>query len=86
MAFSNRTGNELFRLLVQRAEEQLSELSDFDRYSAMLGAAIISVAEVLRGPAERGKDLDALIDFTSRWLRVFLEQAKDMGKGPSVSG
>jgi len=48
MAFSNRTGNELFRLLAQRAREELSEQSGFDRNTAMLGAALIAIAEVMR--------------------------------------
>jgi len=77
MAFTDRIGHELFRLLEERAEEQLSDLSDFDRYSAMVGAALITLAEILRGPAERGEGLDKIIDFTSRWLRTLLEQVKE---------
>lgn len=80
MHFSDRTGNELFRLLVQRAREELSEQSAFDRYSAMVGAALIVLAEVLRDPVERGEDLDKLIGFSSRWLRVFLEPVAGKGK------
>ncbi len=81
MDFSNRTGNELFRLLVQRAQEQLSEQPAFDRYTAMLGAALIPVAEVLRKPVERGENLDTLIAFSSRWLRIFLEPVVGKDKG-----
>lgn len=73
MDFSNRTGNEIFRLLAQRGLEELSEQSDFDRHTAMLGAALIAVGEVLRGQVEKGSDMGKLIDLCSRWLRVLLE-------------
>lgn len=82
-AFTDRTGNELFRLLTQRVQAELSQQSDFDRYTAMLGAALIVVAEVLREPVEQGKDVDNLIAFSSRWLRKLLEpvagREKDKG-------
>src|SRR5436309_11252939 len=55
MAFSNRTGNELFRLLVQRARDELPAQSGGNRNTAMLGAALITVAEVLRESVERAK-------------------------------
>jgi hypothetical protein len=80
-AFADRTGNELFRLLAQRVQAELSEQSDFDRYTAMMGAALIVVAEVLREPVEQGKDVDELIAFSSRWLRKLLEPVADKDKG-----
>jgi hypothetical protein len=73
MEFSNRIGNELFRVLVQRALEKLPEKSDFERLTAMMGAALIVLAEVLRGPIEEGQDAEKLIDVSSKWLREFLE-------------
>jgi hypothetical protein len=73
MEFSNRIGNELFRVLVQRALEKLPEKSDFDRLTAMMGATLIVLAEVLRGPIEEGQDAEKLIDVSSKWLRKFLE-------------
>jgi hypothetical protein len=77
MDFSNRTGNELFRWITQRALEELSEQSDFDRMTAMLGAALIAVAEVLRGSVEKGSDVGKLVDLSSRWLRTLLEPVAD---------
>jgi len=79
MDFSNRTGNELFRWLSQRALEELSEQSDFDRMTAMMGAALIAVAEVLRGSVEKGSDVGKLVDLSSRWLRTLLEPVADKG-------
>jgi hypothetical protein len=83
MDFSDSVGNELFRLLARRASEELSERSDFDRLTAMLGAALIVVAEVLRAPLEEGQDVDPLIDFTSRWLRTLLKPVTDKDKTQS---
>ena len=80
MAFSNRTGNELFRLLVQRARDELPAQSGGDRNTAMLGAALITVAELLRESVERGEDLDKLVAFSSHWLRLLLEQAGNNSK------
>ncbi len=73
MDFSNRIGSELFSLLAKRASEELCEQSDRDRITAMLGAALISVAEVLRVQIKQGSDVSKLVDLSSRWLRVLLE-------------
>ncbi len=73
MDFSNRIGNELFSLLAKRASEELSEQSDHDRITAMLGAALIAVAEVLRVQIKQGSDVNKLVDLSSRWLRILLE-------------
>ncbi len=73
MDFSNQIGSELFSLLVKRASEELSEQSDRDRITAMLGAALIVVAEVLRVQIKQGSDVSKLVDLSSRWLRVLLE-------------
>ncbi len=80
MDFSNQIGNELFRVLVQRALEKLSQQSDLDRLTAMMGAALIVVAEVLRGPIEEGQDVEKLIDVSSNWLRKFLEPIAAKGE------
>jgi hypothetical protein len=74
MQFSNRVGQELFELLAKRGSEQL-EASDFDRFTAMLGAALLAVAEVLRLLIKDGQNADKLVDFSARWLRTFLEPA-----------
>lgn len=73
MDFSNRIGSELLSLLVKRASEELSEQSDHDRTTAMLGAALIAVAEVLHIQIKQGSDVSKLVDFSSRWLRILLE-------------
>jgi hypothetical protein len=74
MEFSNETGNELYRLLVKRAQEKLGASQPFDRFSAMLGAALIATAEVLREPASQAKDIEPLIAMCGKWLRMFLSQ------------
>ena len=75
--FSSRVGQESWRLLAQRALDELSENSDFDRFTALLAAALIPVAEVLREPVEKARDsrgmADQMVAFCSRQLRVLLE-------------
>jgi hypothetical protein len=75
--FSNRAGQEMFNLLARRASEELSEASGFDRYTAMLLASLIPVAEVLRDPTARARDQEHFLDdmtiFVSRRLRGLLE-------------
>jgi hypothetical protein len=75
--FADRTGQELFKLLAQRALDELSQESGFDRFSAILAASIIPVAEVLRDPIEKAQDrqrmADKMVDLTSRQLRGLLE-------------
>lgn len=73
MDFSNRIGSELLSSLVKRASEELFEQSDHDRTTAMLGAGLIAVAEVLRIQIKQGSDVSKLVDFSSRWLRILLE-------------
>ena len=77
MEFAGRTGQELFRLLAQRALEELSEQSDFDRFSAMLAAPLIPIAEILRDPSAEAQDpnrmADRMIELSSRQLRGLLE-------------
>jgi len=75
MQFSNRVGEELFQLLTKRLEEIPGE-SNFDRYSAALGATLIAVAEVLRDPVEKGAAPEKLVGFASQWLNALLEQIK----------
>ncbi len=73
MDFSNQIGSELFSLLVKRASEDLSEQSDHDRITAMLGATLIAVAEVLRIQIKQGSEVSKLVNLSSRWLRTLLE-------------
>ena len=76
MEFADRTGQELFRLLAQRALEELDEQSAFDRFTAMLAASLIPVAEVLRESIEKARDshrmADEMIELSSRQLRNLL--------------
>jgi hypothetical protein len=60
--FADRTGQELFKLLAQRALDELSQESGFDRFSAILAASIIPVAEVLRDPIEKAQDAQGMAD------------------------
>ena len=78
MEFSDRVGQEAWRLLAQRALDELNENSDFDRFTALMGAALIPVAEVLRGPIEQAQDsnrmADNMVEICSRQLRGLLER------------
>lgn len=76
MEFADRVGVELFELLRQRVSEQLARERNFDSYAAALGAALITVANVLRDPIEKGGDPETLVAFASRWLRSFLDQIR----------
>ena len=79
MEFSSRVGQESWRLMAQRALDELSENSDFDRFTALMGAALIPVAEVLREPIEKARDsrsmADKMVAICARQLRGLLEPA-----------
>ena len=85
MEFSSRVGQESWRLMAQRALDELSDNSDFDRFTALLAAALIPVAEVLREPIEKARDsrgmADQMVAICSRQLRGLLEPV--VGKGQS---
>lgn len=72
MDFTNRTGIELIQLLARRVEEDLSPQSDNDRFHAMLGPALIVVAEVLRESVENAPDpkqaAQTAVEFCARWI------------------
>ena len=72
--FVNRVGGEAFNLLARRALEELSEDSEEDRFNAVLAAALIPVAEVLRDPVEAGVPIEDFIELTSRWIRKLLNE------------
>jgi hypothetical protein len=73
--FTNGTARELVELLDRRANERLA--ADADRLSALLGMALLVVAEVLRNPIEkapdRGAAADQMVDSSARWLRKLLQ-------------
>lgn len=73
--FTNGTARELVELLGRRANERLAP--DADRLSAVLGVALLVVAELLRDPieeaADRGAAADQMVDFSARWLRKLLQ-------------
>ena len=71
--FSNRVGADLTALLDERVKAELSQVSDRDRLTAMLGAALIATATVLRDPVERGWNADKAVGFCSSWLKELLE-------------
>ena len=79
MEFSNRTGTELAHVLAQRAKDELSDASDNDRFTAMLGASLIATAEVLRAPVESGANVEKLLAFSTRWLRTLLAPLVNQG-------
>ena len=81
---SNRVGSELAEVLAKHALEELTEVSSNDRFTAVLGAALIATAEVLRGPVEKGADVEKVLNFSTRWLRTLLEPAVNQpGESPS---
>ncbi len=73
--FSNRVGNEMFELLRRRSLEQLRDESDV--FSAMMGAALIAMAEVLRRRIEDAPDRalarEKVVEFSAKWLHQLLE-------------
>ncbi len=71
--FGNRVGADLTVLLTERVKAELSQISDQDRLTAMLGATLVTVATVLRDPVERGWSADKAVSFCSKWLRELLE-------------
>ncbi len=71
--FSNRVGADLTVLLDERAKADLSQVSDKDRLTAMLGATLVATATVLRDPVESGWNADSAASFCSSWLRELLE-------------
>jgi len=84
MEFADRTGQELFQLLAKRAIEELDQESDFDRFSALLAASLIPVAEVLRGPIEKARDknqmVEQMIEIHSKQLRWLLRSVTGKDK------
>jgi hypothetical protein len=77
MNFSDQVGQELYQLLAKRGLEGLANESGYDRFTALLGAALIPIAEVLRGPIEQSKDRERManqmIEISSRQLYGLLE-------------
>ncbi len=73
--FSNRVGADLTALLAERVKAELSQVSDQDRLTAMLGATLLAAATVLRDPIERGWSADKAVSFCSKWLKELLEPA-----------
>ena len=71
--FSNRVGADLTALLAERVKTELSQVSDQDRLTAMLGATLLAAATVLRDPIERGWSADKAVSFCSSWLKELLE-------------
>ena len=73
--FSNRVGADLTALLAERVKTELSQVSDQDRLTAMLGATLLAAATVLRDPIEHGWSADKAVSFCSKWLKELLEPA-----------
>ncbi len=77
MAFADQVGQELFGLLLQRGRERLVGIDDMERFTALLAAALLPVAEILRNPVERGRDAaataDKMVEVTTRRLRQLLQ-------------
>jgi hypothetical protein len=82
--FTNATGRELTELLFRRAREREAQTSAAVPIQPLLGAALILVAEVLRGPVEASNDprqtAQSLIEFSARWLDTLLSPATGGGQ------
>lgn len=85
MEFASRAGQEMFRLLAERALQELSLASRIERFSTLLAASLIPVAEVLREPVEKAADgsalKDKLIALTLRQLSELLAPASERTSG-----
>ena len=77
--FSHATGQELVELLARRAKEK--SLPESEYFAAVLGAALVLLAEVLRRPIEHAQDrkraADKMIDLSVKWLRRLLQPLLD---------
>jgi hypothetical protein len=77
--FSNITGMELSRLLSERVAERLPALTGQDHLQAVLGAALVTLADVLQGPVRATPDprktAERMIQLSADWLRRLLEPA-----------
>ena len=64
-----------------RGRERLPGPEDVARFTVLLAAALIPVAEILRNPVERSRDAaataDKMVDVTARQLRALLQPAVD---------
>jgi hypothetical protein len=74
--FTNQTGIELLQLLARRVEERLSPRSDQERFQALLGPALVLLAEIFRETVENADDprqsAQMLLDFSDRWILQLL--------------
>ena len=77
--FANITGVELSRLLSDRAAERLSSLPSHEHFQAMLGAALVAVANTLQGPVTAAADprqaAEQMIQLCAGWLQKLLQPA-----------
>jgi hypothetical protein len=83
MEFANTVGQALWMHLAREGHEQLGALSDMDRFSSLLTAALIPLGEVLREPVENSKNpaamADRLVELAGRQLRSLLQGAVEPG-------
>ncbi len=74
--FSNLTGVELSHLLADRVSARLPSATGHDRFQAMLGAALVAVANVLQGPVKAAPDpkqaAERMVQLSADWLRRLL--------------
>lgn len=79
MEFANTVGQALWMHLAREGHQQLGALTDMDRFSSLMSAALIPLGEVLREPVEHSKNpaamADRLVELASRQLRSLLQSA-----------
>jgi hypothetical protein len=78
MSFANLAGQEMWQHLAARGQKELLTLTNAERFNALLSAALIPVAEVMRGPLEVSRDrttmLEKLLPIAERQLRSLLQE------------
>ncbi len=74
LEFADRVGTELSNLLVERARAELMDASQDAQFSAVLGASLLCVAEVLRNPVERGVPAARVAQIAASQIEALLNQ------------
>jgi hypothetical protein len=75
LEFAERVGAELSNLLVGRARAELMDATPDAQFSAVLGASLLCVAEVLRNPVERGVPAARVAQIAAGQIEALLNQA-----------
>jgi|GEM_PF-3104928 len=84
--FTNRVGVEMWELLMQRADRELEGVTPNERIGALVSAALIPLASVLRvpllaaPPANRASACAQFVELTTQRLQNLLDQIPDVAR------